>query len=102
MVMVVEGREPFGQQLHTAAEHLLYFPSVLAGAILLFSLMYLDQAIEDFTLMMALEADGKNPFKWQEYIKSGEVKTLPQPWPGQHDYPDIIRYDILYPGLPKI
>ncbi|MBI2009850.1 MAG: hypothetical protein HYS86_01595 [Candidatus Chisholmbacteria bacterium] len=100
MVLAIEAEPPF-QELRDTIDYFLKLPIVLAGAILFFSLMYLDQALEDFTLMMALEADGKDPFKWKQYIESGEVTVLPSPAPGYPGYPDIDRYETNYPGLPK-
>lgn len=101
MVLAIEADPPF-QKLRATAEYLLMLPVVLAGITTLGVILYFEQLLENATLMMALEANGENPFRWQEHIKSGKVRILPQPWPGQLDYPDIVRYDILYPGLPKI
>src|SRR3990167_3122464 len=98
MVLAIEVEPPF-QELRDTIDYFLKLPLVLAGITALCIMLYLEQILEDVTLMMALEADGKNPFRWREYIANGEVKILRGPLPDQP--PDIDRYDINYPQLPK-
>ena len=98
MVLAIEAEPPF-QELRDTIDYFLKLPLVLAGITALGVMLYLEQKLEDATLMMAFEADGKNPFKWKEYIARGEVKIFPGPLPDQP--PDIDRYDTNYPQLPK-